>query len=154
MLVSGGPLLVLIAGGPGAAAAAGVLFAATLLVRAPVFLFQGVAGVAAAEPHDLPRPRRRGAAAPRDALTVAVILAGLSRACWRLGALVAGPAAMELLYGDDFTATRIDLALLAVGIGGFLAAGTFCQAVLARSQAGRAAARRGAPRPSRSWRWS
>ena len=42
VLVSGGPLLVLIAGGEGAAAAAGVLFAATLLVRAPVFLFQGV----------------------------------------------------------------------------------------------------------------
>ena len=65
ILISGGPLLVLIAGGPGAAAAAGVLFAATLLVRAPVFLFQGVAGVAAAQPHDLPRAGRRGAAAPR-----------------------------------------------------------------------------------------
>src|SRR5215210_2180569 len=43
ILVTGGPLLVLIAGGEGATAAAGVLFAATLLVRAPVFLFQGVA---------------------------------------------------------------------------------------------------------------
>ena len=67
VLVSGGPLLVLIAGGEGAAAAAGVLFAATLLVRAPVFLFQGVAGVAAAEPH---RPSARSGdearAAPRD----------------------------------------------------------------------------------------
>ncbi|MGH2822932.1 MAG: hypothetical protein ACRDLY_07940, partial [Thermoleophilaceae bacterium] len=30
--------------------------------------------------------------------------------------------------------------LLAVGIGGFLAAGTFCQALLARGQGGRAAA--------------
>ena len=47
---------------------------------------------------------------------------------------------MALLYGDEFTATRIDLALLAVGIGGFLAACTFCQALLARAQATRAAA--------------
>ena len=66
ILVSGGPLLVLIAGGPGAAAAAGVLFAATLLVRAPVFLLQGVAGVAAAEPDHVPRTRRRGQPASRD----------------------------------------------------------------------------------------
>ena len=43
LLLSGGPLIVLIRGGEGAAATAGVLFAAALLVRAPVFLFQGVA---------------------------------------------------------------------------------------------------------------
>jgi hypothetical protein len=46
---------------------------------------------------------------------------------------------MELLYGDAFTAGRIDLALLCVGIGGFMAAGVFCQAALARSQAWEAA---------------
>ena len=66
VLVSGGPLLVLIAGGEGAAAAAGVLFAATLLVRAPGVPAPGRAGVAAAEPDHLPRPRRRGEPAPRD----------------------------------------------------------------------------------------
>jgi hypothetical protein len=43
LLLAGGPLIVLIQGGEGAAATAGVLFAAALLVRAPVFLFQGVA---------------------------------------------------------------------------------------------------------------
>ena len=43
VLVSGGALLVTITGGHGAAAAAGTVFAATMLVRAPVFLFQGVA---------------------------------------------------------------------------------------------------------------
>jgi hypothetical protein len=57
------------------------------------------------------------------------------------GALVAGPAAMRLLYGDAFVATRTDLALLALGIGGFLAACTFCQALLARGQGGAAALR-------------
>ena len=57
-----------------------------------------------------------------------------------LGAVAAGPWAMEVLYGAGFQATRVDLALLALGIGGFLAAGTFCQALLAREQGGRAAA--------------
>jgi O-antigen/teichoic acid export membrane protein len=54
-------------------------------------------------------------------------------------ALVAGPQAMSLLYGGDFDATREDLALLALGVGAFLAAGTFCQAMLARNRAGTAA---------------
>jgi hypothetical protein len=48
---------------------------------------------------------------------------------------------MQLLYGDAFVATRADLALLALGIGGFLAACTFCQALLARGQGGAAALR-------------
>jgi hypothetical protein len=46
---------------------------------------------------------------------------------------------MTLLFGDEFSAGRVDLALLCVGIGGFMAAGVFCQAALARSQAWAAA---------------
>ena len=46
---------------------------------------------------------------------------------------------MTILYGDEFTAGRVDLALLCVGIGGFMAAGVFCQAALARTQAWQAA---------------
>jgi hypothetical protein len=46
---------------------------------------------------------------------------------------------MNLLYGDEFSAGRIDLALLSVGVGGFMAAGVFCQAALARAQAWEAA---------------
>ena len=139
VLISGGPLLVLIAGGPGAAAAAGVLFAATLLMRAPVFLFQGVA---ASLLPNLTTFRAQGdeARLHRATALTALALAGLSAAL-ALGAVVAGPAAMTLLYGDAFTATRFDLALLALGIGGFLAACTFCQALLARAQGGAAALR-------------
>jgi len=137
VLVSGGPLLVLIAGGEGAAAAAGVLFAATLLVRAPVFLLQGVQ---ASLLPSLTTFRARGdeASLHRATVKIAVILAGFAAAL-AAGALVAGPFAMELLYGDEFTAGRIDLALLCVGIGGFMAAGVFCQAALARAQAWEAA---------------
>lgn len=138
VLVSGGPLLVLIVGGEGAAAAAGVLFAATLLLRAPVFVFQGVA---ASLLPNLTTFQARGdqARLHRATALVALAMAGFA-ALLALGALVAGPVAMDVLYGAGFEATRSDLALLAVGIGGFLAAGTFCQALLARGQGGRAAA--------------
>jgi O-antigen/teichoic acid export membrane protein len=137
VLVSGGPLLVLLAGGEGAAAAAGVLFAATLLVRAPVFLLQGVQ---ASLLPSLTTFRTNGdeAGLHRATVKVALILAGFA-AVLAVGALVAGPFAMELLYGDEFTAGSVDLALLCVGIGGFMAAGVFCQAALARTQAWEAA---------------
>ena len=127
----------LIAGGPGAAAAAGVLFAATLLVRAPVFLLQGVQ---ASLLPSLTTFRARGdeASLHRATAKVALILAGIAGVL-AAGALVAGPFAMTVLYGDEFTAGRVDLALLCVGIGGFMAAGVFCQAALARTQAWQAA---------------
>ena len=51
---------------------------------------------------------------------------------------------MTVMYGDEFTAGRVDLALLCVGIGGFMAAGVFCQAALARAQAWLAAGAWGA----------
>jgi O-antigen/teichoic acid export membrane protein len=137
VLVSGGPLLVLIAGGEGAPAAAGVLFAATLLVRAPVFLLQGIQ---ASLLPSLTTFRARGdeASLHRATVKVALILAGFAAAL-AAGALAAGPFAMTVLYGDEFTAGRFDLALLCVGIGGFMAAGVFCQAALARAQAWHAA---------------
>jgi O-antigen/teichoic acid export membrane protein len=137
ILVSGGPLLVLLAGGEGAAEAAGVLFAATLLVRAPVFLLQGVQ---ASLLPSLTTFRARGdeESLHRATVKVALILAGFAGVL-AIGALAAGPLAMTILYGDEFTAGRGDLALLCVGIGGFMAAGVFCQAALARSQAWAAA---------------
>ncbi|HEY7453590.1 MAG TPA: hypothetical protein VH683_03420 [Thermoleophilaceae bacterium] len=138
ILLCGGPLLVLIAGGKGAAAAAGVLFAATLLLRAPVFAFQGVA---AGLLPNLTTFEARGdhARLHRATMLVALGMAAFA-AVLAIGAVAAGPWAMDLLYGAGFEAGRADLALLAVGIGGFLAAGTFCQALLAREQGGRAAA--------------
>jgi len=141
ILLAGGPLIVLIQGGEGAAATAGVLFAAALLVRAPVFLFQGVAASLLA---NFTTYRAQGDYARLHAATikVALICAGIAVA-GALGALVAGPLAMDILYGTGFEATRGDLALLALGIGGFLAASTFSQALLAANEAGAAA-----------WRWA
>jgi O-antigen/teichoic acid export membrane protein len=137
ILVSGGPLLVLIHGGPHAASAAGVLFAATLLVRAPVFLFQGVA---ASLLPNLTTFRARGELhrMHRATALVALALAGFA-GLLALGALAVGPAAMSHLYGSGFEAGRWDLAVMSLGIGGFLGAGAFSQALLARGQGGRAA---------------
>jgi O-antigen/teichoic acid export membrane protein len=137
VLVSGGPLLVLIAGGDNAARDAGVVFAATLLLRAPVFLFQGIQ---ASLLPSLTTFQARGdhARAHHATVVTAAVLSGFSAAV-ALGALVAGPTAMSLLYGDGFEATATDLAVLALGVGGFLAAGTFCQALLARARSGLAA---------------
>ena len=133
ILVSGGPLLVLIAGGPNAAAAAGVLFAATLMVRAPVFLFQGVQ---ASLLPNLATFQANGdhARLHRATALTALATAGLA-GLLALGALAAGPAVMTLLFGDGFVAARTDLVLLSLGIGGFLAACTFNQALLARGHA-------------------
>jgi len=106
-------------------------------VRAPVFLLQGVQ---ASLLPSLTTFRARGdeASLHRATVKVAVMLAGFAGVL-AAGALVAGPTAMTILYGDEFTAGRVDLALLCVGIGGFMAAGVFCQAALARTQAWAAA---------------
>jgi O-antigen/teichoic acid export membrane protein len=137
ILISGGPLLVLAAGGQDATTTAGVVFAAMMLVRAPVFLFQGLA---ASLLPSLTTMQARGAEArlQRTTLAVAVVLVGFS-AAMAAGALLIGPDVMALLYGEGFAVGRGDLALLAVGVGGFLAAGTFSQAALARDRAGSAA---------------
>ena len=43
VLVNGGPLLVMLGGGENVGKVAGLVFAATMLVRIPVFVFQGIA---------------------------------------------------------------------------------------------------------------
>ncbi|QEC50092.1 hypothetical protein FSW04_22630 [Baekduia soli] len=138
VLLSGGPVLVMLHGGPHAGTAAGVVFAATMLVRAPAYLFQGVA--AALLPNLTTMLVRRDEHGFRRAVTRTVaILAGFS-GLMILGAFVVGPAVMRVLYGAGFDAGRLDLALLAAGAGGYLVAATLSQAALARSEAVGAAA--------------
>jgi O-antigen/teichoic acid export membrane protein len=54
--------------------------------------------------------------------------------------LVAGPALMQLAFGDKFSYDRVGLLLVAFGMGPYLAATTLNQAALAKGQARRAAA--------------
>ena len=57
-----------------------------------------------------------------------------------LGLVLIGPFAMDLLFDDAFTYGRWGLALVALGMGAHLVAGTLNQAALARDRAGTAAA--------------
>ncbi|HEY7017234.1 MAG TPA: hypothetical protein VH297_02110 [Gaiellaceae bacterium] len=137
LLVNGAPLLVILAGGKDATKAAAVVFAATMLVRVPVFLFSGVAG------SFLPNLARLNAEADhrRFAATVTRVCLTFAAATvvFTAGAAIAGPTAMRVLYGPDYTASARDLALLGFGAGCYLAAGTISQALLALARASTAA---------------
>jgi O-antigen/teichoic acid export membrane protein len=138
LLVNGAPLLVIGAGGAEASKAAAVVFAATMLVRVPVFLFSGVAGSI------LPNLTRLNAADDHARFVstvrrVCVVFAGATVGIV-VAAAVFGPTGMRLLYGPDYTAPAADLALLGVGAGCYLAAATISQALLALARGVQAAA--------------
>jgi O-antigen/teichoic acid export membrane protein len=135
LLVNGAPLLVVLGSGPGRTV--GVVFAATMLVRAPVYVFQGLA--ASLLPNftvlNAADRQRFRAVVHRTAL----VLLGVG-ACIVLGTAAFGPEAMRLLYGDDFSVGRGSLVLLGAGVACYLAASTFSQGLLALHRAGWAAA--------------
>jgi putative intracellular protease/amidase len=133
-----GPLLVIAAGGAGATRSAGIVFAATMLVRAPVYVFQGLA---AALLPNLTHLNATDDHAPfrRAVLRTAVFLLGCG-ALVVVGLAVAGSQAMGILYGNGFHASRVDLMVLGAGIGLYLAASTVSQALLALDTGRRTAA--------------
>ena len=120
------------------AALAGFVFNVLLIARAPLQLFQAIqtsllphlAGLNATEGHD------EFARAIRVTL---LAIAGFAGAV-ALGLLAIGPWAMDLLFGGDFDYARGGLALVALGMGCHLAAGTLNQAALARGRPRAAAA--------------
>ena len=138
LLVNGAPLLVTLGSGRAAGSTAGVVFAATMLVRAPVYVFQGVA--AALLPNLTDLNARAGRLEFRQAVarTCAFMLA--SGGVIVLGATLLGPPAMRLLYGAAFDAGRLELGLLGAGVAFYLAASTCSQALLALDCVRRAAA--------------
>ena len=112
----------------------GVVFNALLIARAPLQLFQAVQTLAAAPPRRPGgdrgprgvRARRSGSRSWRSPR---------SRAPCALGLLVIGPLAMDVLFDDRHDYGRVGLAVVAVGMGLHLAAGTLNQAALARGRA-------------------
>ena len=127
LLVNGAPLLVIVGGG-GGAKAAGVVFAATMLVRAPVYVFQGIAASL------LPNftllqgnePARLRAVLVRTAWTLlgtGIVIV--------LGVAAVGPTMMRVFYGPDFASGRGSLVLLGLGVSLYLAAATLLQLLLA-----------------------
>jgi O-antigen/teichoic acid export membrane protein len=137
LLVNGGSLLVMVEGGPHASRTAGIVFAATMLVRVPTYVFQGLA--ASLLPNlthlnvvaDAGKFRRAVAQATATLLGVGALIV--------LAAALLGPESMGVLYGSGFDAGRSELVLLGAGVGFYLAASTLSQALLALDAGGRAA---------------
>jgi O-antigen/teichoic acid export membrane protein len=135
LLVNGGPLLV-VAGGA-SSKTVGIVFAATMLVRAPVFVFQGLAAALL--------PNFTHLYATDELLRLRRAIAKVSVALLGVGALVVlvgavfGETAMRILYGGDFAASAGDLTLLCASVGLYLVAGTTSQALLATDRAKAAA---------------
>jgi O-antigen/teichoic acid export membrane protein len=119
------------------AAAAGYVFSVLLIARAPLQLFQAIQG--SLLPHLAGLEARAGRAEARRAVRLTVIaIAGFALTV-AAGLALVGPWAMDLLFDDAVTYGRWGLALVALGMGFHLMAGTLNQAALARDQAGRAA---------------
>jgi len=122
------------------AAAAGFIFNVLMVVRAPVVLFQAVA--TSLLPH-LTRMLSRGDRAGGDAFSRSVRATLLAVAAFTAVTLVAvaaaGPALMQLAFGEKFDYDRPGLLIVAAGMGLYLSATTLNQAVLAQAQARRAA---------------
>jgi O-antigen/teichoic acid export membrane protein len=120
------------------AALAGFVFNVLLIARAPLQLFQAI--------QTSLLPHLTGLNATEDsvefdrAIRVTLLaIAGFAGAV-ALGLLVLGPFAMDVLFGGDFDYGRAGLALVALGMGCHLAAGTLNQAALARGRQRQAAA--------------
>jgi O-antigen/teichoic acid export membrane protein len=117
---------------------AGLVFNALLIARVPLQLFQAVQGSLLPHLAGL-QGGSDGAAFSRAIRTTLLAIAGFASLV-AAGLLAVGPPVMDLLFGDDgFTYPRLGLALVGLGMGCHLAAGTLNQAALARRRSGRAA---------------
>jgi O-antigen/teichoic acid export membrane protein len=137
--LNAGPLLVKATeSGAEGAALAGFTFNVLLIARAPLQLFQSV------QTSILPHLTKMRAEGDTDAFARSVgvtirAIAGFAGAV-ALVLLAIGPWVMDVLFGSDVDYGRGGLALIAVGMGLYLAAATLNQAALARDQATQAAA--------------
>ena len=132
--LNAGPLLVKATeGGAEGAVLAGFTFNVLLIARAPLQLFQAV------QTSILPHLTRLGARGETDPFkrSVNVTLTAIAgfAAVVAVGMAIAGPFAMDLVFGGDFDYDRLGLVLISVGMGLYLAAATLNQALLARNQA-------------------
>jgi O-antigen/teichoic acid export membrane protein len=129
---------VLIVNAKSGAALAGFVFNVLMIVRAPLQLFQAIQ--TSILPHLAGLEARGSAEQFARAIRQTVrVIAAFAGAC-ALGLLAIGPAVMTAVLGDKgFTYQRGGLALVALGMGFHLVAGTLNQAALARHRAGLAA---------------
>jgi O-antigen/teichoic acid export membrane protein len=137
ILINSGALFVRATEG---AAAAGFIFNVMMVARAPLVLFQAIA--TSLLPH-LTRLRAKGGESAREVFRSSVestlLLIAAFAAAVTVGVLLVGPEVMQIAFGDDLTYDREGLAIVAVGMGFYLAAASLNQAALAQAQAHRAA---------------
>jgi O-antigen/teichoic acid export membrane protein len=115
----------------------GTVFDLLLITRAPLQLFQAIQTSLLPHLAGLEATEGRESFARAIRLTVsAIAVFALATA---LGLLAIGPFAMHHVFGYAFPYERLGLALVGIGMGLHLTAGTLNQAALARGQAGRAA---------------
>ncbi len=137
LFLNAGPLLLRAFEG---AAAAGFIFNVLLLARAPLVVFQGIA--VSLLPH-LTRLRSRGDSEATEAFGVSVTTTLKAVAAFTglvaVIVAIAGPALMQVAFGDQFDYDRAGLLIVTAAMGLYLAATTLNQAVLAQGRARRAA---------------
>ena len=121
---------VLTVGATASAALAGVVFNALLITRAPLQLFQSVQ--TSLLPHLSGLEATQGGAAFGRAIRITILaIAGFAGAV-AVGLLIIGPPVMDIVFGSNYSYGRVGLAVIALGMGFHLCAGTLNQAALAR----------------------
>ncbi len=117
----------------------GFVFNVLLIVRAPLQLFQAIQ--TSILPHLAGLEAHESADEFRRAIRVTILAIAAFTGAVALGLLTVGPWVMTTFLGDKgYDYSRLGLALVGVGMGLHLGAGTFNQAALARGRAGLAAA--------------
>jgi O-antigen/teichoic acid export membrane protein len=118
-----------------------LIFAVLMIARAPLQLFQAVSTTLLPHLTRLMVRERSGARGGDFGRSVRVTIAACLAfgAATVVGVLAVGPPVMRLLFGSEFDYDRLGLALVAGGMGLYLAATTLNQAVLAQGRARRAA---------------
>ena len=121
------------------AAVAGFVFNALLIARAPLQLFQAIQGSLLPHLAGLNATDEGGGDSRRAIRITVAAIAAFAGAC-AIGLLLIGPWVMGIVFDSSITYGRVGLAVVAMGMGLHLVAGTLNQAALARDHAVAAAA--------------
>jgi O-antigen/teichoic acid export membrane protein len=123
---------VLTVGATATTALAGVVFNALLITRAPLQLFQSIQ--TSLLPHLSGLEATEGRAAFHRAVRITVLAIAAFAGAVAIGLLLVGPPVMDVVFGSDASYGRVGLAVIALGMGFHLCAGTLNQAALARGR--------------------
>jgi O-antigen/teichoic acid export membrane protein len=130
-------VLIVAANSSGAALTSGLtgfVFNVLLIVRAPLQLFQAIQ--TSILPHLAKLQARESADEFHHAIRVTILVIAAFAGAVAIGLLTIGPSVMTALLGDKgFHYGRLGLALVGIGMGLHLVAGTLNQAALARGHA-------------------